>query len=270
MIRPAAIRSSIFAGWLVMVALLLRYEAFPEFFTSTINGYGSFLDHNVLIEDRWTKLLFKGQPIGYSLSSIEVSEGDPKKHYTLKNDVYVRFRALGLDQPIFISTLANVDALEVLRHFKFALTSGSYKMQIVGYRINAEQFNVFTTTGTTRQKRVVNIPDDVILYSPMTEMGLRSMKPGQELSIKTLDPASMTASKLLVRAIRREPFMHRGREVDAMLLESEYQGATIRSWMDKDGHLLKQETPFGWSMVSCPAEFEHSCYRNTGTPLIIN
>ena len=250
----ASIRSSILIGWLVMVALLLRFEAFPEFFTSTIEGYGGFLDHNIMIEDRWTKLLFKDQPIGYSLSSIVITEGDPKKYYTIKNDVYVRFRALGLDQPIFVSTLANVDALEVLRRFKFSLNSGAYSMQIVGYRIDERRFNVFTTTGTSRQKRVVEIPDDVILYSPMTEMGLRRMKPGQELTIKTLDPASMTPSRLVVRAIRKEPFVHEGQEVQATLLESDYQGATIRSWMGEDGLLLKQETPFGWSMVSCSAE----------------
>jgi hypothetical protein len=254
MSRLAAIRSTILLGWLVMVALLLRFEAYPEYFTHTIDGYGSFLDRNVMIEDRWMKLLFKDKQIGYSFSSVEVTEGDPKKHYTIKNEVFVRFRGLGLDQPVYVNTLAHVDAFHVLRRFHFRLTSGAYKISILGRRLNEKEFSVSTVTGNRQEKRIVEIPDDVILYSPMTEMGLKSMKPGQEMTIKTLDPASMTPSTLIVRAVQREPFMHRGKEIEAMRLETDYQGVTIQSWMDRDGKLLKQETPFGWSMVSCSAE----------------
>ena len=36
-------------------------------------------------------------------------------------------------------------------------------------------------------------------------------------------------------------------------LEMDYQGAKIRSWLDDSGLMVKQETPFGWTMETCTA-----------------
>jgi len=264
MSRAARIRTIIVLAWVLLVAWLVRYEAFPEYFTHSLAGYKSLLAKDVMVEDRWMRLLFKDQPIGYSHSSVELDETDPMRHYTVANRLYARIRAMGLDQPVFADTIAYIDAMHVLRRFEFTLSSGSYKMSITARRGKDQQFHVVMKTGNTSQKSIVTIPDDVILYSPMTEMALRDLEPGEELRLKTFDPATLSPAGLTIRALRREVLKQGGREYNATVLASDYQGLTVQSWMGEDGTLLRQETPFGWIMESCTDEEAFATIKASG------
>ena len=94
----------------------------------------------------------------------------------------------------------------------------------------------------------VKIPDDAVLYSPLTELALRQLRPGEQLRINTLDPITMRTLPVICEAIRREPVSHGGEEISAMLLNVTYQGMTISSWMNDDGTIIRQETPLGWDL----------------------
>ena len=247
-----------------MLGWLIRFEAFPEYFTRVVSGYHSILNRDTMIEDKWMKLLFKGHPIGYSMNSLEVAEGDPKRYYTIKNQVFIKFQAMGYDQPVYVDTESNIDVMYTLRRFRFSLNSGTYRMWLEGNRIDEKKFLVKMFTGASTQRSVVEIPDDVILYSPMTEMRLRRMKPGQELTLKTLDPMSLNPTRMTVRAIRKEIIDHDGQDVEATLLETEHQGMPVESWMASDGTVLRQETPFGWTIVSCTPEEAIETIREEG------
>lgn len=252
--RRAAVRSLIFVFWLLTVAWLIRFEAFPEYFTRTLAGYKGLLSGDVMVQDNWMKILYKERPIGYSHTTIEVNEEQTVEHVSVINRLYVRLKAMGFEQPVFVDTEAYLDIMQRLQRFKFSLSSHDYKLEILARRAGESRFKGIMRTGNTRQSLEFTVPDDVILYSPMTEMAVKSLKPGETLTMRTFDPASLSAAAVTVRAERVEPVEFRGETVEAILLVTDYQGVETRSWMSGQGELIRQDTPFGWSMEACTAD----------------
>ncbi|MDE0838207.1 MAG: transglutaminase-like domain-containing protein [Kiritimatiellae bacterium] len=248
-----SIRVVVTTFWVIMVGWLLRYEAFPEHFTHSLAGYKGLLSSDVLIQDTWMEVLFKGTPIGYTHTTVETQDDDPMAYYQVLNRSYMQLKVMGVTQPVYVDTTANVDISQTLQGFSFVMSSRGNRVNISGKRNTGDMFDVRVVTGHHTQRSQVEIPPDVVLYSPMTEMGLRRLKPGQSLMIRTLDPASMTPVNLDVKAIRPETIQVNGRDYETTLLHMRYQGVKIRSWIDAKGIIIRQETPFGWTMETCTA-----------------
>ncbi len=249
--RKRLVRTFVVAAWLVMMAWLVRHEAFPEHFTHAMPGYRGLIAGDVVLKDSWMKLLFKGQAIGYSHTSIETRENDPAKYYRVTGSVRMKLRLMGESQKIDVDTIVHLDIMQRLQSFEFLMRAPGYDLRMKAMRTGESTFKLVTTTKTSRQVRTIEIPDDVVLHSPMTELALKNLQPGQQMTIKTLDPASLTTAKVIVRALRKERVRVAGEEHDATVLSSEYQGIKILSWIDAGGTALRQETPFGWNMERC-------------------
>ncbi len=249
--RKRVLRTVVLAAWLVMMLWVVRYEAFPEFFTQTLPGYQGLIGGDVVLKESWMRLVFNGQPIGYSHTSIETRENHPSKYYHVSSRVRMKLRLMGEPQKIDVDTTVNLDVMQRLQDFRFELRSPGYSMQLRAIRAGEREFTLVTTTGTSRQQRTIEIPDDVVLHSPMTEMALKNLQPGQQMIVKTLDPASLSTARVVVRALRNETLDIAGVQHDATVLSSGYQGMNILSWIDAEGTALRQETPFGWNMERC-------------------
>ena len=236
------------AGW------LFRYEAFPGWFTRALPGYHGILPGGPVLLNSWMKISFQGKPIGYSQTQINMDEKDPAEQYKVGNKTILNLNIMGEPQNITIAAEASLNALYDLQRFYFLMASRQYSVQVDGRRTGREAFAARISSAAGIQHVNVKIPDDAILYSPMIELSLSRLKPGQELRVKTFDPATLTTADVLVRAVGRETLTFHGREQEATVLEMDLQGMKIRAWMDTDGRMLKQDTPFGWTMESCTAQ----------------
>jgi hypothetical protein len=247
-------RIGIVALWAVTMSWLLRYEAFPAFFTRTLAGYKGYFAGGQVFMDSWMKILMNGAHVGYSHTQIDVEESNPAEQYSLNNKTSLSIGMLGERQQITVVSEAKLDALYRLQKFLFALTARRYATTIEGRRDEGGIFVVTVRSESGVRSLKLEIPDDVILYSPMTAMAMSRLEPGKSLRLRTLDPASLTVGDLVVRALRKEPITGPGGEVDATVLEVGFQGMEMLTWIDKDGVVLRQETPFGWSLEACGAE----------------
>jgi len=253
-VKRRLLRTAVIAVWLVMAAWLARYEAFPEYFSRRLDGYRSLIRRDVLMDDAWMRILFNGSPIGYSHSSLEVNEGSVARQYRLENRTELRLKLLGETQRVAADTEAHLDALCALREFSFALTAGAYRLRLKGVRAEGQRFRVALRAGESAQHLTVEIPDDVVLYAPLVELAVRRLRPGQALTLRTFDPATLATAPLTIRALRREPLALGGRSEEALVVATEYQGAAFLAWLDAEGRVLREETPFGWTLERCTAE----------------
>lgn len=242
------------AVWLCITAWLIRYEAFPEYFTNSIGGYRSLLGNDVMIMDSWMKIMFNDLPIGYSYTSMEMDETDPMHRYLINNQVNMALNMMGDEQNVHVTTSARLDLMYELQDFMFNLSSRGYTMRLRAERSEGDKFDVVIATANTTQKTTINIPADVVLYSPMTEMAMKKLKPGQKMTIKTLDPTTLSTTVVVIEALRKETLVVADREHSVTVLSSEYAGMRIMSWIDDNGVVLRQETPFGWTMEKCTPE----------------
>ena len=64
----------------------------------------------------------------------------------------------------------------------------------------------------------------------------------------------MSVVDLLVRALRKDQVQVGGKEQDVLVLSLNYQGIDLETWMGADGEIVRQQTPFGWSMEASTAE----------------
>jgi len=253
-VKRAYLNAALVILWLCMLAWLVRYEAFPEFFTHTLAGYSHLLSRDVLVMDSWMKILSKGNAVGYSHTSLDVDEANPVDHYTIDNRVHLRLKIAGEDQTINVDTSASLNAMYELQKFSFSLASRGYSVIVDAARRNERTFRVKMTTGNTSERMEVDIPPDVVLYSPMMELAMKQLKPGQHFSMKTLNPTSFSAMLITISAIRQEPLTIGGKTYDATVLSTDYGGTLFLSWMDPAGNILRQDTPMGWTMEKCTAD----------------
>lgn len=258
------LRTFVIALWLVMAAWLVRYEAFPDRFSHTLDGYRGLIRHDVLIEDSWMRILFNGTPIGYSHSSMDVKEGNVLRRFQIDNRTELRLTLMGERRRVHVDTEVFLDALYNLREFSFSMEAAAYRMRLKATRGEGNSFRVALRAGESSQHLTLQIPDDVVLYSPMTEAVLKRLKPGQALTIRTLDPASLSVAPLTIRALRQERLQIGGKTHETTVLEAEYHGASVLSWLDEHGNVLREQTPFGWTLEACSAEEAFAAVMDRG------
>lgn len=245
------IRWSVFGVWLLCLGWLLRYQAFPDYFTETFSGYRGLFSQDVLLKDSWMRILFNGQPIGLNHSTMELDDSEPEARHVIRDRLQARLNILGSDQKLYVDATVRLDDAYELQRFSFSLSSPNYTVRLNAVRVSGETFRVTLATDNSTQTSTVTVPRDVVIYSPMTEMAMRRLKPGQSLTLRTLDPATLSTAPLTIRALRREALVVAGATNQATVLASDYQGTTATTWMDHDGRVLRQETPFGWVLEAC-------------------
>jgi hypothetical protein len=252
--KKRTIQAAILVFWLVMTGWLIRYEAFPGWFAPVSPGYRGILSGGPVVLDSWLKIVFQGHALGISHTQMDTNEKDPNAQYVVNNRTHLQLNLMGEAQKISVTVEAALDALYQLQRFSFAVTSRRYTLRVDGRRVSPTTFLTRVTSPTGSRGLRVEIPSDAVLYSPLVEMSLSRLKPGQQLRVRTLDPVSMSSMDVIVRAIGTERIVAEGREQEATVLAMGFQGFESKAWMDAEGRILRQETPFGWTMEACTAE----------------
>ena len=230
---------------------LARYEAFPELFTHTLRGYRGVMPESVLMQETWSRILVNDVPAGYSHTHMDVDDEGPDQNIEVHNRTLLKVALMGQPFSFHVHSSLTLNPEYDLLQFDSAVSARGMSFRVTGSRTEGQEYIVTTVAGNSATEQHVEIPEDVVLYSPMTTLALRQLRPGQELTIKTLDPLSMAPARILVKAIRRETIQSGGEATEATLLVSAYHGMRLQSWMDSDGIVLRQETPLGWTIESC-------------------
>lgn len=252
--RHPPIRTIILLAWLAMSGWFVRYEAFPGWFTGAVQGYRGLLREGEIFIDSWMQIRFQEKAIGYSHLQVEMDEKHPAEQYHVTSRTMLDLNLGGEMQHVSVLSISRLDPFQRLVSFEFSLNARRYAMTIQGRRKEGDTFLVTVRSGASRTVSTVRIPDDVVLYSPMTMMAMGRMKPGETQKLKTLDPASMEVAHVLVKALRREKYGEATNQVDATVLAVSYQGMDMLTWVDGAGQVLRQDTPFGWSMIATTPE----------------
>lgn len=245
--------ASIVGLWLATSVWLICFEAYPDFFTRTSQGYRSLFSRGMLIMDKWMQVSYDGSPIGYSHTVIDSDEDATITQYSIRNRSVMRLNIMGEPQEVRVRAEATLDALYNLERFSFMLGSAYTSFAVRGERSGAQTFNVVMHTGGVEQRLQVEIPDDAMLYSPMMEAAMQQLKPGQRIKLRIFNPVSLSPGDLVVFAERYETITVSGEPRRTTVVTTEYEGMKSTAWVDRNGRVIRQETPFGWEMQVCEA-----------------
>jgi len=259
------LRTAVIVVWISMTAWLVRYEAFPELFTHTVSGYKGLLSKELLISDSWMKIMFRGAGIGYSHSSMDINENDTREHYLINNRVHIAFSVAGTRKNIHVLSTVILDVEYNLRRFSFSMSSPFTTVKVEGVHVKDSNYDVIIVTPSGTNNTTVHIPDDALLYSPISETALKQLKPGQQISISTVDPVSFRKTNLLFHGLRQERIKLSGEEIDTVVVGTEYNGIKIFSWLDGNGKVVRQDSQIGWTMQKCTPEEAYDATLSPGT-----
>lgn len=237
-------------GWLIFC------EAYPGFLAvAKANGYRSFFSRGVMVMDQWMKITFNGRQIGYSHTSVDSQDDATGRNYQIANRTLLQMNVMGTTQRIAVHARAIVDSMYRLQRFSFVLSSTGYAMTIEGKRAHGRTFDCRIQSAGTSKRISVEVPDDAILYSPMTELSLKSLPPGRHVTLRIFNPMTLLSQNVTIKSLRRETVLHQGNPVEATVLSATVEGMETLSWVDGEGTVLRQETLFGWAMEACkPSE----------------
>jgi hypothetical protein len=239
--------------WLATTAWLVFYEAFPGLLAGTTGGYHSLLSQGVMVMDQWMSITFQGKAIGYSHTSVSAGDAGSARQYQIENTTVLNLNVMGSRQRIAVKSQSAVDSSYRMQTFAFVLSSTGYSIDVKGRRLQGESYEVTVRSASSTRRLTLVIPDDAVLYSPMTEMALKALEPGKQVTLRVFNPVSLSAQNITIRALRRETITHRSKTVEATVLTALVEGMETLSWIDSNGSILRQETLFGWTMEACDA-----------------
>lgn len=267
MTRKHIVRVSIVAFWLLMMFWLVRFEAYPGYFTHALKGYDDIVNSDTLISDNWMRILQDGKPVGYTRTAVDVNEDESLRHIVFENRTHIRLELLGKPQIIQSLAMAWLDMMYRLQQFTFSMSTDILDIKVSGKRTRGERFELEIETAGSRRTMEVDIPDDVVIHSPLAAMAVKRMIPGEYVRVYTLNPVTLSREVALIRSIERETIVLAGKPVEATRLAIEYGGTTSDAWIDAEGHLLRQHTPLGWTLERTTAEevFETTVGDDTRT-----
>ncbi len=260
------IRFVVLVIWIGSVGWLVRYEAYPEYFTHRLNGYKSIISKDILLIDSWMRILVDNSPVGYSYTKMKVEKSDKINHYKIENFLTFSINIAGVNQHINIKSNSVLNNIYQLQKFKFSIISKFYSIKINGEKLEKNIFKITRITKDTKQIQKIEIPEDLVIYSPMTEMAMKSLKPGQTMSISTFDPITMSKINIIFKGIKKEKIIIGKKEYDTILIIADMKGAIAKLWIDSlTGQPLRQTTPFGWTMEKSTSRLALQSINKAGT-----
>lgn len=241
--------------WLAAMCWLIRYEAFPEWFAGHHQSYRDIFRSGLFIMDSWMRVSLDGRPAGYTHTWVDSETAAGRQLFRVRNQTALSIRLLGQPRALAVNIGATLDDDYRLLDFNAVLRADEWQTRIEGRAVGPERFHVVIRTADAVREMDVTVPADALLHTPLTELLVGRLAPGQSLALRVFNPLTMGVEDVRVVAVARETLRLDGRDHAVTLIKTYYQGLEMRAWVDDQGRTLRQETPFGLTMELCaPAD----------------
>jgi hypothetical protein len=238
--KSTVVRIAIIVAWLAVLGWFLHHEALLY---DSFQGYHGLFDQGVLVRDSWMTIIFKDVPVGYTHTRVDVNEASLSSRYVVYNEMRLNINVSGLQHMVKTSMNAALDPLYHLQRFSLSIDAGMSKTEISGKRVKGETFEVITRTGGRAQRSTVVIPDDALVYSPMPELAVSRLRPGEKITMKVFNPLLQSTDHAVIEGREREPITFQGEEKEVNVVVTTFHRMELKSWIDDDGTVLRQELP---------------------------
>ena len=232
-----------------------------------LRRFTGLLDDDILVNDTWMRVLYDGAPIGYVHRNVDTDDTDPQRHIHINNQLHLRVRLLGRPQDIRVESSAFLDLVRKLQSFEADIRSPLMNLSLQAIRRPDGRFGGAMNVGGDSRAINLEIPDDAVIFSPLTDAAATSLRPGRRARVPVFNPITMERDHLMLHAVRRETVRIDDTPYDCLLLESTLQGVTVRTWVDRQRTVIRQETPFGWTLEHCSSDAAlEALQASTGGP----
>ncbi len=228
--------------WLVMMGLLIKRVYFPDVVDAAVTTAPAA---EKVSGERWYGIYMRGDKIGYMVSATTpVGDG-----YLIVERSFMRLNTLGTIQEINLRTSMQVDLAFALRTFDFRISSGLADFRVKG-NLSGRKLHLNIITGGQENESDMILKDTPYLLTNLRPfLAASGLEEGKKYRAFIFDPTTLADAEMLVEALGAEKVDLNGTPVNAFKLRETYKGLVVNSWLDKEGEVLKEESPAGLLMV---------------------
>ncbi len=241
--------------WIMLLFMLVDREVYPITRSQNIISYRHFLPKELLLRDHWMGIYLNDKKVGFSNTTVNAYEEKGFSGYEVRNETEMYIFLFGSNQKVFFKGSALIDTNYNLRNFKIDLKTGAQLMKIEGELLKKNLISLNVITEGSVAKKEVFIPEDIFIANILTPLDfLGKLSPGKSYIIDVLEPFTLTVEKVRLSVKDKVDFMDQLKSVKAYVVEADYKGLRLKSWVSEEGEILREETPLGWVMVKEPME----------------
>ena len=226
-------------GWfLVSFFFLFNSESSFGILPPPREDFSFFLPKDLLIEDSWYGLYFRGSLIGYSHFFNRVLEIKEGKGYLMKNETKLTLPLLSTYQKIDIVTQTQLSQDYSLRIFKLNLKANKYFLREELERLSSNKFLLRLVSPARKEKREIVLGKQIpaSLLSPFSFNYLPLRK---RIETPFIDPLLGKSLSLRIENKGRTTIKVEGKTTKAYRLALELEGSKAEVFVDERGRLLK-------------------------------
>ncbi len=225
----------IILSWLAMMLLLIKKEGI-------LNGRGVESSFRELIPedieiDSWKGLYISGQWAGFMYTNMGQFHEQSKRGYIINSLSSLRFRMFNELKNIELSSTQVLDNTFRLMRFN-AKISGMTDIAITGKRMG-EYVMIEIEYNKEKFRKTFEAENDLFLENSILSIYRgKDLKIGDSYKLDIFNPLSLSAEPAIIKVI--------GEEGNLLVLETKFGGITSKSWVDKKGYVVREETTNGW------------------------
>jgi hypothetical protein len=250
---PGRMRLSVKAGIVLVWGLMMGLLADRTFLQPQALKITPAIAREGLQEgEDWWGAYWKGEKIGFGVTDHE-ARGD---RIAVKEQLWLKLSVLGIPQNIQQTLEYTLTETLTLESFRFSLKSGLFPFQLAG-RLQADP------RGSSRKRMVLKIQSGgreqeqeiylaeapFILGQTKLHFVSQGLEEGKKYRIPVFDPASMSSAEMIAVVEVLDRLKIGGKERELYRVRQEFRGMEVKSWIDRNGRIWKEESPLGFTLV---------------------
>jgi hypothetical protein len=244
-------KAAIVLAWIGGMVWLIGFEAYPEIFTNQLKGYQSLLDSDVLVEDVWMTVEYKGEPIGYLHHAFERKDENPAESYLFRNNARVALDINNEKRSVLLTSETYLNEMQELTSFRFSASAASagHLFQLNGKRTKENEIEARAKIFNNKRAYRFDLPKNAVLYVPLSGRRFLSIGEGEERVLSVFNPLTQQKQNVLLKGQGKEVLTIDDKDYKAHVIQFEYLQTVFRVWLDENGSPIKQALPT-WDIVS--------------------
>jgi hypothetical protein len=171
--------------------------------------------------------------IGYTIIDKKPTENG----YILKEVMFMKLGMMGVERTMETSSIYELDEEYRLRKFSFELKSETQEISSVG-EVKDRELIYSVKTGGRERSKTIKLEGDIYVFQSIPFLISTKRK---NLSLSVFDPTIFAVNQAKVTIIEDAG--------DSIRVETELLGAKSKTWVGKNGEILRSEEPMGVLMV---------------------
>lgn len=231
-----------------MMSLLFSKEILPNIIITSPTGYNIGVNKDQPLRESWMGIYFKDTKIGFTNTVImqDVDEGVPG--YRIHEFNMLKLNILGENKLIRIKGDSFFSENHILQNFIYKLFSDMYTIEVSG-RKKGDRMHIAIDSPFTKLDKEIEVKGNTLLSNSISPLFLfKQLDARRELHFNIFDPITLSTYTLMIKHAGSDFITYNGVQEEADIFEIDFNGIKTKTWMTKDGDILKEESALGFTM----------------------